>query len=734
MHSRAFRLILTGIIGMMTFVTARAQLRTVLFDSAEVQITKLACNTPSSDYAPSFCAGGVIFSSDRPHGFGVLTSDSLTADNLYFIRKPGSSPEFITRLNTLLQEGTSSYSSSDGVLYFSATVSNNRQQVGIYASTRSTDGSWSKSVPVIMPDGNFSYFQPCIIDNGNTLLFASDKTGGFGGTDLYRSVKQGGKWSEPENLGSSINSDGNEGYPSFCAPGFLIFSSNKHGSIGGYDNFCCTYKAGIAYDIIPVGDKLNTAADDFGMIYDPATRIGYLTSNRDMSTGDDIYEFSLAWPQFSNCVTHVAPRYCYTFSEENSMKSSDGALFYYQWNFGDGTTANALEADHCFSGPGIYTVELVIRDRIDTSFFLSQVVYEHEIAEKPGLRINTADTVFVGDSVSVNTDHSNLEGYSILQHYWDFGDHFLLKREQLEYVPTESGTIALQLGVAAQAINPIRYDTGPGEEYFCTEKTIVVLPANEKQAWLAKQRIHRHSDTVKADGVPVFELSQIENPEYTVFLGSSKDSLVFPQPGTEAIIRILKEDTVYRYLYGSAENMHAVHADYVQLKTLGIDSAFVIVLSNDTIVAHQINPDRDFGFTELISNLVHDTIPNAAIIPVNVLTATASDTLAIYFNVNESILNRANKLRVDTLLNTSRGSTYRLIAFSDQSGDDAFNLRLSKTRSNAVSSYLLSNGVKRTSVIQDAYGEQRPNEFRSVLDALEHERCVLIISTPAPNN
>lgn len=732
-HAAALRFFSVGILGVMSAVTTFAQERSVLFDSSDVQITKLQCNTSSSEYAPTFFETGILFSSNRPHGFGVLASDSSTADNFYFISQRGGSADFVNKLNTLQQEGTASYSSVDGVLYYSATSQLNPHQLGIYSRTRNADGTWSKPTPLLLTADSFSYFQPCITDNGSMLFFASDRKDGFGGTDLYRSIRQNGKWSEPENLGPEINTEGDEGYPSFTS-GFLFFSSTNHGSIGGYDNFCCTYKAGIAYDIIPVGEKLNTVADDFGMIYDPATRIGYLTSNRDMSTGDDIYEFSLAWPQFSNCVTHVAPRYCYTFSEENSMESSDGTLFYYQWNFGDGTTANALEADHCFSGPGIYTVELVIRDRIDTSFFMSQVIYEHEIAEKPGLRINSADTVFVGDSVGINTDHSNLEGYSILQHYWDFGDHFLLKREQLEYVPTESGSITLRLGVAAQAINPIRYDAGPGEEYFCTEKTIVVLPANEKQVWLAKQRIHRHSDTVKADGVPVFDLSQIENPEYTVFLGSSKDSLVFPQPGTDAIIRIVREDTVYRYLYGSAENMHAVHADYVQLKALGIDSAFVLVLSNDTIVAHQINPNRDFGFTELISKLVHDTIPNAAIIPVNVLTTAPSDTLVIYFSVNESILNRANKLRIDTLLNTSRGTTYRLIAFSDQSGDDAFNLRLSKTRSHAVSSYLLSNGVKRTSVIQDAYGEQRPTEFRSVLDTLEHERCVLIISTPAPNN
>lgn len=736
MHNFAFRFFIGAFSSLIPFACISAQERTVLFDSADVTITKMPCNTEWSDYAPAFCGDGLIFSSDRPHGFGVLTSDSVTPDNFYFLAENSGSVEFMNKVNTLQQEGTASYSSIDGVLYYSGTYQiNNRNQLAIYARTRTAGGTWSTAMPIILPTDSFSYFQPCIIDNGNTLLFASDRSDGFGGTDLYRSVRQNGAWSDPVNLGPHINTTGNEGYPSYCAPGLLLFSSTAHGSIGGYDNFCCAYKGGIAGTIIPVGDKLNTSADDFGMIYDPQARIGYFTSNKDKLTGDDIYKFTLLWPQFSNCVAHVTPSYCYTFSEENSMAASDTALFYYQWSFGDGSTANALEADHCFAGPGIFNVELLIRDRKDTSFFMSQVIYEHEIAKKPGLRINSPDTVFVGDSVFVNADHSFLEGFSIVQYYWDCGDHFLIKRQQLVYVPAESGVQILQLGVMAHATYLMEDQSDTGHQFFCTEKNMVVLPAREKQASLRKQTGPRYSDPVKADGVPVFDLSQVEKPEYAIFLGTSKDSASFPRPGTDAIIRIIKEDTVYRYLYGSAEKMRAVYGTYMELKQLGIDSVFVIALSSDTIVSNQITAQRDFSFTETISNLIYDTLPAEAIIPVN-LPAATPDTLVIYFKVNESTLNAHTKQQIDSLLNSqlnSPGTTFRLAAFSDQNGNDAYNLGLSKTRSRAVSSYLFTKGVKRGSVTQDAYGEERPREFRSLMNTLEHERCVVIIATPAPN-
>ncbi len=80
----------------------------------------------------------------------------------------------------------------------------------------------------------------CPYINGNLLVFASKREGGFGGYDLYYSKHDGNEWQTPVNFGPKINSEYDEFRPVvFYAPYFtnelLIFSSNRPGGSGGYD-------------------------------------------------------------------------------------------------------------------------------------------------------------------------------------------------------------------------------------------------------------------------------------------------------------------------------------------------------------------------------------------------------------------------------------------------------------------------------------------------------------------
>ena len=80
----------------------------------------------------------------------------------------------------------------------------------------------------------------CPFINGKTMVFTSDRPGGFGGYDLYYSFYENGHWSEPINFGKKINSEYDEFRPvTLFADGFktdlLIFSSNRPGGLGGFD-------------------------------------------------------------------------------------------------------------------------------------------------------------------------------------------------------------------------------------------------------------------------------------------------------------------------------------------------------------------------------------------------------------------------------------------------------------------------------------------------------------------
>ncbi|TNF39183.1 MAG: hypothetical protein EP313_06595 [Bacteroidetes bacterium] len=83
---------------------------------------------------------------------------------------------------------------------------------------------------------------------GNTMVFASDREGGYGGFDLWYSVWNGQDWSVPVNMGAHINSEYDE-YRPIVVSGeegrflndLLIFSSNRPGGKGGFD----LYYAGV---------------------------------------------------------------------------------------------------------------------------------------------------------------------------------------------------------------------------------------------------------------------------------------------------------------------------------------------------------------------------------------------------------------------------------------------------------------------------------------------------------
>ncbi|MCE5348099.1 MAG: hypothetical protein LLG13_17675 [Bacteroidales bacterium] len=126
--------------------------------------------------------------------------------------------------------------SSDGKLLFLSRDDNYNSD--IYVS--SFDGnSWTKAVK-LNKNINTKYWEShgFISEDGNQIIFASDKPDGFGGLDLYLSHKVNGDWGPAINLGPEINTPLNEDRPFLINNGnTLFFSSQGHENIGGYDIF-----------------------------------------------------------------------------------------------------------------------------------------------------------------------------------------------------------------------------------------------------------------------------------------------------------------------------------------------------------------------------------------------------------------------------------------------------------------------------------------------------------------
>ena len=138
--------------------------------------------------------------------------------------------------------------------------------------------------------------QPTVSSDGKTIIFASDRVGGYGKIDLYEINWQNGKWTNPKNLGSAINSNENEKSPYLHTDGkTLFFSSTNFPSLGGFDIFYSRMDSfGNWQEPQNIGYPINTVADEISLFVSTDGNNAYFASNQlDGVGGWDIYSFPL---------------------------------------------------------------------------------------------------------------------------------------------------------------------------------------------------------------------------------------------------------------------------------------------------------------------------------------------------------------------------------------------------------------------------------------------------------
>ncbi|HIA35328.1 MAG TPA: hypothetical protein EYN89_00985, partial [Flavobacteriales bacterium] len=146
--------------------------------------------------------------------------------------------------------------------------------------------------------------QPTISSDGRTLYFASNRKGGVGGIDIYKTTKDpNGKWTQPVGLGKNINTEGHEKSP-FMHPDkkTLYFSSDGHRGLGGFDIFFAKMKktdTGYEWEIPQnIGFPINSEDNDLGFFVSTDGETGYFSSTNESEKylsfgGWDLFYFPL---------------------------------------------------------------------------------------------------------------------------------------------------------------------------------------------------------------------------------------------------------------------------------------------------------------------------------------------------------------------------------------------------------------------------------------------------------
>ena len=264
-------------------------------------------NSKEADFSPCYADkkyNTLYFTSTREGVIGGASIDNGTGDvySDLFETKVDKNGKWSTPIplpepvNSKFNDGSSIIAKKANAIYFTRCgfEKNAEAKCQLYMSLKKGN-LWNDPVKFPFSTDSFAFRYPALSADESILIFASDLEGGYGGYDLWMSSfnKKTKAWESPVNLGSEINTSGNEGYPFIRDDGNLYFSSDLHPGMGGLDIFKAEKKGDNKWgNPINMRSPVNSAADDFGIVFEGKREKGYLSSNREGGKGaDDIYSF-----------------------------------------------------------------------------------------------------------------------------------------------------------------------------------------------------------------------------------------------------------------------------------------------------------------------------------------------------------------------------------------------------------------------------------------------------------
>ncbi len=302
-------------------------LASVVFNSREsYEVEPVNFNSEYNDFGAIINNGRVYFSSSRLSegkekryawdNQPWLDIYYLEEDNPYFDRMSLLRPQKIEGdINSKYHESSLVFSTdykNDTVIYFTRNnffenkvryhevkhkeekLVEKTNNLKIYKAEK-VDGKWKVVRNMKMNADHYSSGHPTVNENRTKLYFASDRPGGYGGTDIYYcDIHPRGGVGRPVNAGPVVNTAGNEMFPFVNNEGKLFFASDGHMGFGQLDIFATiSDPSGEVMDVINLGQPINSDKDDFAFFTNEDGTQGFISSNRKGGKGgDDIYSFN----------------------------------------------------------------------------------------------------------------------------------------------------------------------------------------------------------------------------------------------------------------------------------------------------------------------------------------------------------------------------------------------------------------------------------------------------------
>jgi len=269
-------------------------------------------NSQWDDFSPTYSNSAlneIIFTSNRGAATGK-NKDEWTGSkftDLFVARKSldgkWGDPVLLETdgtINTPVNEGSPAMSGRFTTLYFTRCEKPEDRAGGcaIYRSKRQ-GMVWGEPQRLeLVADSSAVIGHPTVSPDESLLIVSAELPGGKGKRDLWYATGIGGSFGELQNLGSVINTPGDEMFPHLRGDSVLYFSSDYLPGMGGLDIFRSriTYNDGVPFFSEPVNLRypINSVGDDFGICFHPeGSEEGYFSTRRKANEGANIYSFLL---------------------------------------------------------------------------------------------------------------------------------------------------------------------------------------------------------------------------------------------------------------------------------------------------------------------------------------------------------------------------------------------------------------------------------------------------------
>lgn len=267
-------------------------------------------NSRESDFGASWGSGEyneIIFTSTRNgstgkekdrwtnQSFSDLYTSRLDRNEKWSTPQPFDNTETI---NTKANEGAPHMNSAFNTLYFTRCNNTPQQASGCQIMVSNRQGrTWSQPVPLQIRgvDSLDIVGHPSLSKDELIIYFSADRKGGFGGKDIWMAMRDNKSqpFGRPVNAGLNVNTSGDEIFPFYRNDTSLYFASNGHPGMGGFDIFVSSPdNNGQWGKPRNMRYPMNSAYDDFAVIFHPTEERGFLSSNRDNIRGvDNLYYF-----------------------------------------------------------------------------------------------------------------------------------------------------------------------------------------------------------------------------------------------------------------------------------------------------------------------------------------------------------------------------------------------------------------------------------------------------------